>query len=170
VTRVYVPATDATLAELGTAGAVDASAAAFAVTPTLRAWATADSPADDEELELVALTEAARHSLRLLASVDGPRRRVVLAAEVEPADVTVVDEGPEAYLGMVRLDPAAVLVERVGAVLVDGPDVAALVVAAVAAVAAADDGDEAAETVVARLEDNDLLWFDPGEIGALTSG
>ena len=52
----------------------------FAVTPALREWY---SSGDEEELEYVAMTQAARASLRLLHADPGaPARRVVLAAEV----------------------------------------------------------------------------------------
>lgn len=170
LTRVYVPATDAGLVELGAAGSLDSAGLAFAVTPALRAWVLADGPADDEQLELVALSEAARHSLRLLGATERPARRVVVAADVDDAAVTVDDEGPDAYAGQVRIDPAGVPVDRVAAVLVDGPDMRERVEAAVRAVAAADDGDPAAEALLADLEDHDLLWFVAAEIGSLTSG
>ena len=62
-------------------------------TELLRAWADQSGPSDDDELELVALSEAARGSLRLLALDQvAPRMRVVLAADV-PDDRVRLDEG-----------------------------------------------------------------------------
>src|SRR3974390_1931993 len=79
--RVYLPATLPGLADLLRRAEIGpAPLRAFAVTPTLReSYASGDL----EELEYVAMTQAARASLRLLAADPGaPRRRVVLAADV----------------------------------------------------------------------------------------
>ncbi len=57
-----------------------APVAGFAVTPALREWYASG---DLEELEYVAMTQAARASLRMLhVDTKAPRRRVVLAAEL----------------------------------------------------------------------------------------
>ncbi|MFI5100890.1 MAG: DUF6912 family protein, partial [Actinomycetes bacterium] len=58
--RVYAPATRADLDRLRRDGSWRPPAAAFAVTAALRGWVGADGPVDDEELELAALSEAAR--------------------------------------------------------------------------------------------------------------
>src|SRR6516225_12192392 len=84
--RVYLPATLSTLACLLRAGEIGpAPVHGFAVTPALREWYASG---DLEELEYVAMTQAARASLRLLAADPGaPRRRVVLAADVPDENV-----------------------------------------------------------------------------------
>ena len=51
----------------------------------------------------------------------------------------------------------------------DEPAAAKAVVAAAAALAAAEAGDAEAEAVVSRLDDHDLLWYDPAELPALTA-
>ena len=84
-TRVYVPATIDMLQRLVADGEVEAvSRTAFAVTAALR---EAYTSGDDDELAEVAMAEAARASLRLLAAraddgsaSDLPVRRVVVAA------------------------------------------------------------------------------------------
>src|SRR6202008_2762655 len=79
--RIYMPATLPGLAGLLRKAEIGpAPFRAFAVTPALReSYASGDL----EELEYVAMTQAARASLRLLAAdPDAPRRRVVIAADV----------------------------------------------------------------------------------------
>src|SRR5947199_4540067 len=89
--RIYLPATTTTLHALIDAGEVGPPPlTAFAVTPGLREWYVDD---DAEELEYAATVEAARGSLRLIDADDGARRRrVVVAADVPDADVTVRDD------------------------------------------------------------------------------
>ena len=84
--RVYLPSTLPALADLLAKGeAGPPPVRAFAVTPALR---EAYAIGDDEELEYVALLEAARQSLRLLADDPrAPQRRVVLAADVPDGEV-----------------------------------------------------------------------------------
>ncbi len=168
--RVYAPATRADLDLLRRTGSWRPAAGAFAVTPALRGWVSADGPADDEELELAALSEAARHALRLLgAGVDpADAQRVVVALDLPPAQVTVDDEGPDDPPGRVRLALDAVPVGRVAAVHVDEASAAKAVVAAAAALAAAEAGDAEGEAVVSALDDHDLLWYDPAELPGLT--
>src|SRR5215472_3035530 len=79
--RVYLPATLPGLAGLLRKAEIGpAPLRAFAVTPSLRErYASADL----EDLEYVAMTQAARASLRQIAAdPDAPRRRVVLAVDV----------------------------------------------------------------------------------------
>src|SRR5580693_447351 len=84
--RVYLPFTLPTLARLLAEGQTVLPVRGYAVTPALREWY---SSGDDEELEYVALTQAARASLRLLlADPAAPGRRVVVAAEL-PAEQVV---------------------------------------------------------------------------------
>ncbi|KAA9381564.1 hypothetical protein F5972_01635 [Microbispora cellulosiformans] len=164
--RVYLPSTLPALARVVAAGELGpAPLNGFAVTPALVEWYASG---DTEELEYVALTEAARASLRLLAAgqEEGAARRVVLAAEVpdetvkagaglkERAHVRVVEPVPLKLLAAVHVDdPAAV------------PDVEA----AIAALPAADAGDDDARFVVDGVEDHELLWYATQEIPDLLS-
>jgi len=167
--RVYIPATLHLVAGLVAAGQTTAPVGAYAVTAALRYWVEQDGPADDEELELVALGEAARASLRLLAlQPDTPRCRVVLAADVpdpvarvedhsdlfEPGQVTLTTPVPQPWLRAVHIDEAAA-----------ADDVAA----AAAAVTEADDGDAAAESVVGLAAARELLWYAPAELASVTA-
>lgn len=159
--RIYVPATlpmlrrlvaDGTLAPLG--------GTAFALTPALReAYATGDT----EELEYVAMRDAARASLRLLAIEligDQPAlpRRVVIAADVEN-----VVARPD-------LDDAAVRVSEpiplaaVAAVHIDDPEAEYAVRQAADVVDAADLGNMEAEFILGEAEDFELAWYDPSEL------
>ena len=162
-----MPATTDGLVALHRDGTLGVDGPAYAVTPALRAWVTADDPkVDDEQLELAAASEAARHSLRLLSLHGGAGRRVVVAVDLPTASVTVADGDDTAGPGQVRLAVGSVPAARVAALLVDAStgDVPALVRTAVAVVEAADSGDLAAEHQVAALEDQDLLWYDPAEL------
>jgi hypothetical protein len=166
--RVYAPATTADLVVLARDGAWSPVAGAYAVTPSLRGWVVADGPTDDEELELAAMSEAARASLRLLAPpAAADARRVVVALDLPADSVAVDDEGPDDPPGRVRLSVETVPVARVASVHVDEPDAVRAVAAAAAAVQAADAEDLDAEAVVATLDDHDLLWYDPAELTTL---
>jgi hypothetical protein len=158
--RVYLPYTLPALA-----GLLDGPAAGsgpvrgYAVTPALREWY---SSGDEEELEYVAMTQAARASLRLLhADPDAPPRRVVLAAEV-PDDLVTGSGGFD--------DPALVQVSvqvglaDVASGHIDDPRAEADVLAAVAALPDADSGDEDARFTVDGAEGHELLWYATQEL------
>jgi hypothetical protein len=162
--RVYLPATLPGLAGLLRKAEIGpAPLRAFAVTPMLReAYASGDL----EELEYVAMTQAARASLRLLAAdPDAPRRRVVLAADVpdenighnggfsEPTVVEVSEPVPLARVVAGHVDD-----------LLAVPDVAK----AAAALHAADSGDDDARFVVDGAEGHELLWYASQELPYLT--
>src|SRR3989442_12090545 len=85
--RVYLPGTLPALATvLGRADVGEPPLRGFAVTPALREWYASG---DLEELEYVAMAQAARESLRLLADdPQAPRRRVVLAADVPDEQIS----------------------------------------------------------------------------------
>jgi len=158
--RVYLPTT---LVELGTAlvaGQVGSGElAGFAVTAALREWYVSG---DVEELEYVAMTQAARASLRLLHSDSAaPRRRVVLAAEL-PASAVVVKNGFDSP-GQVWVTAPVALSDVVSG-HVDDPDAAADVAAAAAALPAADAGDPDAKFVVDGAEGHELLWYATQEL------
>lgn len=180
--RVYLPATLAMLMRLTDSGEFAAiGGTGFALTPALRETFLAG---DDEELSEVALRDAARASLRLLAgespehndaAADAdlvadetttkpgdtptlPPRRVVVAADVD--DVTL---RPDLDAAVVKIS-GPVPLARIASVHVDGADAEDAVRAAVVVVDAADLGDEDAELAVGDVEDFDLAWYATQEI------
>ncbi|KJY21579.1 MULTISPECIES: DUF6912 family protein [Streptomyces] len=163
--RVYVPLTLPALAEVHKAGELGpAPLRAYAVTPGLREWYVSD---DIEELEYAALGRAAAASLRLLAADPGaPRRRVVVALDVDDNAATATPGVDEATLGQVSL-AAAVRLTVAAAVHVDADDADEDVAAAALALPAADGGDEDARFTVDGAEDHELLWFGVQEIPGL---
>ncbi|GLX18223.1 DUF6912 family protein [Streptomyces lavendulae] len=163
--RVYVPLTLPGLAEAHKAGELGpAPLLAYAVTPGLREWYVSD---DIEELEYAALSRAALASLRLLAAdAAAPRRRVVVAVDVDDEAATAVPGLDEATLGQVTLG-AAVRLKVAAAVHADADDAEGDVAAAAGALAAADAGDDDAQFTVDGAEDHELLWFGVQEIPGL---
>jgi hypothetical protein len=134
----------------------------FAVTPMLR---EAYASGDEEELEYVAMTEAARASLRLLAEDPAAApRRVVLAAEL-PAEQVKLDARDD--------EPARVLVTTavplacLASAHVDDAEAAADVRAAAHALPAADAGDEDAKFAVDGAEGHELGWYATQELPGL---
>jgi hypothetical protein len=158
--RVYLPMT---LAELGSAlvaGQVGpAPVVGFAVTPALREWYASG---DLEELEYMAMMQAARASLRMLhTDTKAPRRRVVLAAEL-PEHVIMTINGLDKP-GKVRLTLPVMLSDVVSG-HVDADDAAQDIDAAAAAPPAADAGDGDAKFVVDSAEGHELLWYATQEL------
>lgn len=156
--RVYVPSTVALLRAAAERGSV-AATVGFGVTGSLQR----EYPAGDvDELEYLAMTDAARASLRLLAGEDeqGPTAgmRVVIAADVDQ-----VVEYPQGDRAALRID-ADIPWRQVAAVHLDGADAAEAVKAAVAVVDAADLDDADAEFVVGEAESYELAWYAPDEI------
>ena len=134
------------------------SGTAFAVTPTLR---EAYAEGDDDELAEVALREAARASLRLLAgegTSELPPRRAVVVAEVD--DVTA---RPDLDDAVVRLS-GPIAYDDVIAAYVDNADAEPVVLPAVEAIDAADLGDEDADFIVGDAQDHDLAWYAQQEL------
>ena len=160
--RVYLPATVHTLRSLVTTGEVGpAPLTGFAITPEMREWYV-DS--DIDELEYAALLEAARGSLRLLDDdPTAPPRRVVIAAEVADADVTVRSDLDRA---VVRVG-VAVPMRLVAAVHLDGEEAEPAVRAAAGAMLEADLGSDDAKFVVDEAEGHELLWYASQEVGPL---
>ena len=165
--RVYIPATLAMLQRLVADGTMHAlSGTAFAVTPKLR---ESYAEGDDDELAEVALREASRASLRLLAgetegvsggdgesegNADGlPLRRAVLLANVGEAKPR-----PDLDDAVVRL-AGPIDIADVIAAYVDNASAEAAVTAAIEVVDDADLGDEDAELTVGDALDNDLAWY-----------
>lgn len=170
VTRVYLPATLATLAGAYVSGRFDAGCAAHAVTPAVREWYTEGG---GEELEYVAFGEAAEASLRLLAAELAAEeryenRRVVVAADVAPSCVEPVADAPGGALhrSRVRLG-CTVALAQVVSVHVDGDEARSAVGDAVRAVPAADAGDQDAAFLLDEAESHELLWYDVSEVADL---
>lgn len=159
--RVYLPMTLPALAAALAAGSVE-SPVGYAVTPALREWY---AEGDQEELEYVATTAAAKASLRRLVGAEDEARRVVLAADVpDPA----ARPAPDLDRAAVRLaDP--VTLSQVVSALVDGPAATADVRRGAAALAAADAGDDDASFVVDSVEDHELGWYAVQELPALVA-
>lgn len=180
--RVYLPATLAMLTQLTETGEFRAiGGTGFALTPTLRESFTAG---DDEELAEVAIREAARASLRLLAgeaseardteadaepATDAdatkpddtpklPPRRVVVAADVEKVALH-----PELDDAVVKIS-GPVPLRDIASVHVDVADAEDKVRAAVVVIDAADLGNEDAELAVGDIEDFDLAWYATQEL------
>ena len=158
--RVYLPSTLPAVAGLLRTGEISFSPVrGYAVTPALREWY---SGGDIEELEYVAMTHAARESLRLLAADPAsPPRRVVLAAEVAGEHVTVQPGFEEP--GLVYVDGPIPLRDIVSG-HVDDAAAGDEVAAAVAALAAADSGDDDARFVVDGAEGHELQWYATQEL------
>ena len=164
--RVFLPSTLPAVAQALRAGQVGPGPLpGFAVTPALReAYASGDT----EELEYAALTEAARASLRLLASAAdpaAPARRVVLAADI-PAEHVKPDprDGEPARVAIT----VTVKREDLAAAHVDAPDADADVRGAVQALPAADAGDEDAQFTVDGAEGHELAWYATQELPYLS--
>ena len=159
--RVYVPTTVAGLQKMLADEALQPlSGTAFALTPTLRESYTSG---DDEELEYVAMSEAARASLRLLATElaadpGAPARRAVVAADVD--DVT---PRPDLDAAVVRV-AGPIPMARLASVHLDVEDAVEAVRAAAEVVDAADLGDEDAELAVGDAEDHELAWYGVQEL------
>lgn len=160
--RVYLPSTFPRLQALLDAGQVgDPPLPGYAVTGELREWY---AEGDLEELEYVALTLAARASVRLLdADPDAVRRRVVVVVEVPDAWVQLV---PHVDRAAVRVS-SAVPLSDVQAVHVDDLDAVADVTVAADAVVEADLGSEEAAFRVEQAEGHELAWYATQEIGLL---
>ena len=159
--RVYVPLTLERLRSFLRTGALrPAGGVVFGVTPGLRA----DYPAaDEEELEYLAMADAARTSLGLLVAGggDGGWLRVVVAADV---DDPVPEPDRDRALAVVT---APISWNRVASVHLDGAETADVIQRAALALDAADLGDPDAELTVGDAEDVELNWYAPGEVSFL---
>ena len=163
--RIYLPSTLSGLRRSVSDGSVPVlSGVGFSVTAPLRLeypdWS-------EEDLEYLAMQDAARASLRLLAVVadDEPPLRVVIAAEV---DADLITPRPEADRAVVAVR-GAVAWSLVAAVHIDGADAGAAVREAAAVIDAADLGDHDAEFVLGSAEDFELAWYAPGEVRYLVA-
>jgi hypothetical protein len=161
--RVYLPSTLSALTGLLRHTTIGPPGVrGFAVTPALREWY---SSGDIEELEYVAMMQAARASLRLLlADPDAPRRRVVLAAEVADDKIISVAGFDEPALVEIKV---AITLRDVVSGHIDDPLAATDIAAAVAALPAADSGDDDAQFTVDGAEGYELMWYATQELNRL---
>ncbi|GAC83447.1 DUF6912 family protein [Gordonia paraffinivorans] len=182
--RVYLPATLAMLIQLNSDGEFrPVGGTGFALTPALR---ESFLSGDDEELSEVAMREAARASLRLLAgeapepgdeaaevelaadeqttkpglTPDLPPRRVVIAADVDDSAVTLRPDLDDAVVKVSGTVP----LKAIASVHVDVKEAEDKVRAAVVVIDAADLGDLDAELAVGDAEDFDLAWYATQEL------
>ncbi|WP_336207806.1 DUF6912 family protein [Nonomuraea sp. LPB2021202275-12-8] len=162
--RVYLPCTLPALTRAVDAGELGpAPLTGYAVTPALIEWYASG---DTEELEYVALTEAARASLRMLAAdladgVDAAPRRVVVAAEVAEGSLRAgADLQERARVRLSEPIPMA----KVAAVHIDDHYAMPDVKAAVAALPDSDRGDDDARFTVDGAEAHELMWYATQEI------
>ncbi|WP_322763277.1 DUF6912 family protein [Frankia sp. Cr2] len=133
----------------------------FAVTGAVREWY---ARSDTDEMEYALLLEAARSSLRLLdADPTAPRRRLVLAVDVDDHHVRIRDDLDRGVVEVTVPVPIA----DVRAVHVDGADAHAAVGAAAAAVVEADLGGEDAAFLVDEADGYELLWYATQELADL---
>lgn len=154
-TRVYVPSAPRLLEDLTVSGGVGpVPLVAHAVTDAMRA---AYGDTDEEDLEYLALSQAAQDSLALLGEED-PMRRVVVAADAD--DVVQIGE-PEP--SVVRVDQVVPLA-KVAAVHVDDETAEDSVSAAREAWGAAEDEDPEAVVAVERCRDHELGWWATQEL------
>jgi hypothetical protein len=158
--RVYLPCTLPTLAAMLRDGQLGpAPVRGYAVTPELREWY---SSGDQEELEYVAMAQAAKASLRLLQADPGaPPRRVVVAADLPDEIVTDIAGFDEPALVEVTGPVAARLVVSGH---IDDAYAAADIRAAIEALPAADCGDDDARFTVDSAEGHELLWYASQEL------
>lgn len=159
--RIYIPVLLSTLRDVVREGTVTPrGGVVFAVTADLRA----EYPdADDDELEYLAMSDAATACLRLLAAAGPaePPLRVVIAADVP--EVTPASDRDRAAATVV----GAVPWRAVAAVHLDDRTAADVVRAAAQVVDQADLGDDDAEFAVGSAQDIDLSWYAPSEVAYL---
>jgi hypothetical protein len=160
--RVYLPSTLTELRKLLDTGTVgEPPLPGYAVTPALTEWY---AEGDQEELEYVTLTLAAKASVRLLdADPDAVRRRVVVVVEVPDASVETVPHVDRAAVRITGLVP----LPQVQSVQVDDPSAVQDVTVAADAVVEADLGSEDAGYRVEQAEGHELQWYATQEIGPL---
>ncbi len=158
--RVYLPVTHSGLRDLVASGGLGPSPlVGYAVTGALR---ESYAQGDEEELEYVALTAAAKAALTLLARAEGdPPRRVVVAVDVDTAYPC-----HEAGAAAVEL-PQVVPMRQVASVHLDTDEAEQDVAAAVAMLRAGGPRDVDEEFLLDACEGHELAWFATQEIGDL---
>ncbi len=159
--RVYLPSTTTELARLRDNGELPGPRSGTAVTTDFREFYL---DPDLEELEYLALREAAQLSLRMIdADFTAARRRVVLAADVPDS---AVQPDPDNGRGSVRIQTGLKLADVVS-VHMDAAEAEAAVSAATAVVIEADLGSDDAQFIVDETEAHELGWYATQELGPL---
>ncbi len=155
MTLLFLPVTNAQLADWEAAGVLAGPLKAYAATPGLRA---AFEAADDEEAEHLVLLVA---SVAALAA-SGVRQVAVLEGEAEP-----MIDGDEDFGAVVTGD---LRFDAIQSLFADEPDAPGLAQAAEAAMGLSlqDAWNHPAVTVL--LEEGDLLWHGAGEWQSLGKG
>ena len=160
--RVYLPATFNMLVELNENSEFLArSGWGFASTQARNEFYT---EGDEEEIAYSAFLEASMASLRLLAIGDEPhfpRRRVVISADIDDAQITPM---PDMGDPVVKLDPARVSLDDVVCVHVDVEESEAATAKAIEVIDTADLGDQDAELAVGDALDNFMAYYDVSEL------
>ncbi|MCS4535836.1 DUF6912 family protein [Corynebacterium sp. HS2168-gen11] len=164
--RVYIPATFAMLRELATQPHMSVrSGYGFAVTAAMREFY---DEGDEEDFAEFAFDDAARASIRLLATGDHtgefPHRRVVISVDLPDQAVTLRDDLGES---VVSLEPPRITKDQLAAIHVDVAASEPTTAKAIEVIDAADLGDEDAELTVGDAIANYLAWYDPSELDAL---
>lgn len=144
-------------------GEAAAMGPAYAVTGALREWYR---EGDSDELEYVAGLAAATAALTLLAAdPTAPRRRVVLAVDVDDGAVTPTGEEAAA----VKLS-VAVAKKRWASALVDDEGAESVVAAAISSLDAAAAGDDDAMFALDEAGAYELNWYAVQELPQLVAG
>lgn len=159
--RIYLPSTTTELARLRDTEELPGPRSATAVTDAFRDFYL---DPDVDELEYLALREAAQLSLRMIdADFTAARRRVVIAAEVPDAAIRL---DPSNGRGSVRLETGLSLAEVVS-VHMDDAQAESAVSAATTVVIEADLGSVDAQFLVDETEAHELGWYATQELGPL---
>jgi hypothetical protein len=163
--RVFLPTTFTRLAQWLDDGQarLDPDQVGCAVTPALR---ESYYEADLDALEHVAQLEAAAESLQLLAAdPQAPRRRVVVAADVD--DTAAVASPDRGRAAVVVREP--VPIAQWGSALVDDADAEPIVAEAVGNLAPAAAGDDDARFTLDEAAAYELGWYAVQELRHLLS-
>lgn len=152
-TRVYLPVTGADLATLKRERALPGPRSACAVT---RALEQSQKGAEEEELEYLALQQAAQAAVPSAAEAGEPV--VVAAADVEPEDVDGVDT-PAGQLPNGRLACSVTVSEEVRLARIASFHLGDGV--------AKPPGSEATADPVQEIEERELSWYDVTELPTL---
>ncbi len=164
--RLYIPSTVSRLREVWRDGLL--TPAKDVGTVGVLAWV--EDHEDVEELEYLALQEAAAASLLLIVADRAvPVRRVVLAVELDQADLALPARPPEGSPSRVPIDRPVPLTSLVAVYADDVRDEGALQDAANALSHAGHD-DPAARARVEAVRDIDLLWHATQEIPLVIDG
>ncbi|WP_187774328.1 DUF6912 family protein [Lolliginicoccus suaedae] len=159
--RIYVPVTISMLQQLvADEQLLPVGGTAFAVTPALR---EAYASGDEEELAEVAMRDAGRGSLRLLAAETDAAGEPVLRRAVLAVDAEDVVLRPDLDDAVVKV-AGPVLLAEVASAHIDLSAAEAAIARVLPVIDQADLGDEDAELALGDVEDHDLAWYATQEL------